>query len=294
MSSNATSHSIIRLISCSTTAYGAKAIIPGGLDLLVAGFSCVDFSSLNNSKKELAERGESGDTFFGIRDYIRVYRPKIVIFENVVGAPWLNAKEIRKNEKEAARFEGKEDKAKMKPPSTGLDTLMDQVGYDSNFVLLDTKRYYIPHTRRRGYMVCIDKSLYAKDEICSISKTPMIKADLHNWQRLVKKMAYPATAPATCFLLRSDDPRLESLLKFDDSKRKAIDWLKCYYGHEEYRDNLGLGIKKQLTNWTPGGAYVAEDFWKRSGKGMVDRVLDTLEIAHLRNLSRGFDDRYYE
>ena len=50
------------------TAYGALHPVPhDNIDLLVAGTSCVDYSNLNNAKKEMEQQGESGSTFFGVR-----------------------------------------------------------------------------------------------------------------------------------------------------------------------------------------------------------------------------------
>lgn len=49
-----------------TTAYGASVKVPGNVDLLVAGTSCVDYSNLNNQKKGLEQKGESGNTFRGV------------------------------------------------------------------------------------------------------------------------------------------------------------------------------------------------------------------------------------
>jgi hypothetical protein len=48
-----------------TTAYGALRDVPLDVDVLIAGTSCVDYSNLNNAKKELNDLGESGQTFHG-------------------------------------------------------------------------------------------------------------------------------------------------------------------------------------------------------------------------------------
>ena len=55
--------------------------------------------------------------------WIEKAKPPIVIIENVYGAPW--------NEKVA---------------------IFENLGYSATFVRLDTKDYYIPHTRQRGYL----------------------------------------------------------------------------------------------------------------------------------------------
>lgn len=46
-----------------STVYGSGREVPRELDILVAGFSCVDFSRLNKNRKELGEGGESSQTF---------------------------------------------------------------------------------------------------------------------------------------------------------------------------------------------------------------------------------------
>ena len=52
--------------STGSTAYGGAEDIPPDVDILIAGFSCVDFSNLNKWNKTLHETGESGDTFRAI------------------------------------------------------------------------------------------------------------------------------------------------------------------------------------------------------------------------------------
>ena len=111
------------------TAYGALVDVPntpGSVDILIAGTSCVDYSNLNNQKKNMEEKGESGATFYGMLRWIEKAKPPIVIIENVYGAPW--------NDKVA---------------------LFEERGYSATFVRLDTKDYYIPHTRQRGYLFAV-------------------------------------------------------------------------------------------------------------------------------------------
>jgi site-specific DNA-cytosine methylase len=83
---------------------------------------------LNNQKKSLGDHGESGSTFYGILNYAKVYRPPLVILENVKGAPWQQASED-----------------------------WQSIGYAAMFMMVDTKDYYLPQTRERGYMICIDQ-----------------------------------------------------------------------------------------------------------------------------------------
>ena len=106
-----------------TTAYGALVDVPGFCDMLVAGTSCVDYSNLNNEQKTINEAGESGQTFRGMMTWVQKKQPPVVILENVCGAPW---------EQISLAFQAK--------------------GYAAHFMRVDTKRFYIPHTRTRVYL----------------------------------------------------------------------------------------------------------------------------------------------
>lgn len=96
----------------------------------VAGTSCVDYSPLNRLKKTIDAGGESGRTFFGMLDYVIKHQPSIVVLENVSGAPWDEVVE---------RFA--------------------EIDYDAAVLRLDTKHYYIPHTRTRGCTFVLLKQL---------------------------------------------------------------------------------------------------------------------------------------
>ncbi|KAH8820901.1 hypothetical protein F5884DRAFT_65542, partial [Xylogone sp. PMI_703] len=249
-----------------TTAYGAKVPVPGDINLLVAGFSCVDFSLLNNARKEIKEGGESGDTLFAIIAYAREYRPDIIILENICGAPWSDAKI---------------DDEKKKNGSRGIDYLMAQAGYSTKSVVIDTKDYYLPQTRNRGYMVCVNRERFQSDN-------DEVEIKLNAWAKLMKRFERPASVPVDAILLSEDHHEYGP-----DNGYEERDWTKCKDGHSRYRADNGLGTKHELTKWNGGGSCVLPDYMSKKIRGMVSRVLDTIEIAHLRNIKRGFDDRYY-
>ena len=56
--------------------------------MLIAGTSCVDYSGLNNKKQGIDANGESGRTFRGMLEWVKKFRPPIVLLENVCSAPW--------------------------------------------------------------------------------------------------------------------------------------------------------------------------------------------------------------
>ena len=71
-----------------TTAYGSETAVPGGVDILIAGTSCKDASSLNNHKQDLRfGSGESTRTYRGMLGWVTKHLPAFVVLENVCGAP---------------------------------------------------------------------------------------------------------------------------------------------------------------------------------------------------------------
>ena len=95
--------------------------------MLIAGTSCVDYSTMNNKQKKIDEKGESGQTFWGMLAWVKRTRPSIVVQENVCSAPW----------EEMVGYYAKE-------------------GYAATFLRVDTKNHYIPHTRTRIYLLALD------------------------------------------------------------------------------------------------------------------------------------------
>ncbi|KZV96801.1 hypothetical protein EXIGLDRAFT_833373 [Exidia glandulosa HHB12029] len=240
-----------------TTVYGSKVEVPGDVDLLVAGTSCVDYSNLNNEKQDIDGNGESGKTFHGMMDWVSNHRPPLVILENVCSAPW--------------------DRVKDK---------FAQHGYSAEWLRVDTKQYYIPHTRTRVYLFAIDErksSIPAK------------------WKKLVQDMSRPASASLDAFLLPGDDPRVTNALArlvrdSNDNNRRAaghIDWGKCENRHHRARTEEELGNKRPLTAWETGGSCKILDFgWAPWAVLQVERVWDLMDISLLRAAYKGVDPSY--
>jgi len=73
--------------------YGRPKEIPPS-NFFVAGTSCKNFSMLRTSKRiDIEQKGCSGETFLGAVEFLFKEKPKFVIFENVIGAPWEKMKE---------------------------------------------------------------------------------------------------------------------------------------------------------------------------------------------------------
>ncbi|KAL4777652.1 hypothetical protein BDW60DRAFT_221323 [Aspergillus nidulans var. acristatus] len=243
------------------TAYGSLEKVPKNADILIAGFSCVDFSGLNNYRKELDEKGESGDTFWGIICYAKTYRPRMVILENVKTAPW-------------AKIEGH----------------WNDIDYVAVHADVDTKAYYLPQTRERGYMFCVDKRL--------LSDLPQnhhglgLDADeiglnmRREWVDTLAAFKRPASSPAGMFLLDAEDRRLEQIEKDMAQKiaasaaaaRATVNWDRYQVRHQVYRLKQGLGHRRPISKSQDDGTCKMPDFaWQVWLRSLPERVWDTID-----------------
>ncbi|SCV72512.1 BQ2448_4049 [Microbotryum intermedium] len=241
------------------TAYGSIANIPGNIDMLVAGTSCVDYSPLNTKQKTIDDQGESGRTFFGMLDYVEKHQPPIVILENVSNAPW---DEVVKK--------------------------FHSIKYHAIYVRLDTKHYYIPHTRSRAYLIAVPKS----------SGVDVVE----KWATTMKKFVRPCSSPLEAFLLPTDDPRIhrarQDLSKIamtkDGVKRAPTDWIRCEGRHAQAREQEFLGLQRPLTAWKDnGGAPTMPDgAWNDWASAQTERVWDLMDISYMRLALENTDVSY--
>ena len=224
----------------------------------MAGFSCVDFSNLNAHKKSLEDNGQSGQTARGVLRYAVASRVPLVILENVLNAPW--------------------DK---------IGEMWTDAGYATKKIKLDTKEFYIPHTRLRGYMLCVLRSkISRKDELNTILK---------EWKETIKRLKRPASTPFHAFLLDTDDPRLhkaqaEYKSKSKDKGKREFAWVRYEARHSKYRQLNGFGHGRPITEWRSNGSSSMIEFGNRLWmENEVERVKDTLDISALRCAARGYD-----
>jgi site-specific DNA-cytosine methylase len=174
-----------------------------------------------------------------------------------------------------------------KKDDRGLDLHFEDIGYASRHLILDTKDFYVPQTRQRGYLIAIHKLSFDGTE-------EELNEQLDLWEKDMQKLKRPASVPAESLLLKSDDPKLKfSQIEDFEQKKKATQWDKCKIGHQKYRSNINIGLDHPITNWSAGGSKQLPDYYKQF-KGFTERVLDTVDIAHLRCIRRGFDDGFWK
>ncbi|KAJ7180752.1 hypothetical protein C8R46DRAFT_985768 [Mycena filopes] len=240
------------------TAYGASAPVPGDVDLLVAGTSCVDYSNLNNVKQGLDAKGESGQTFRGMLSWVKQHRPPLVILENVCSAPWTRV---------AQEFE--------------------KIGYSAQFSRFDTKFFYIAHTRTRVYLIAVD----AKSSKIPEQWLKLVTQDLKRpASSALDAFLLPSDDPR---IHQARQKLVKESYNALDRRTGRTDWNRCERRHERARSDEALGKKRPLTNWDDGGSCSLPDYsWSDWGVGQVERVWDLMDILYLRSAKKGIDPSY--
>ncbi|KAJ7654469.1 hypothetical protein DFH06DRAFT_1298898 [Mycena polygramma] len=240
------------------TAYGALAAVPGNVDLLVAGTSCVDYSNLNNEKQGLDAKGESGQTFRGMLSWVKQHRPPLVILENVCGAPWKRVAEE-----------------------------FNKIGYSADSKRFDTKLYYIPHTRTRVYLIAVDsRSSKIPDQWLRLVGDDLKRPASSTLDAFLLPSDDPRIHQARQKLVKESYNAL-------DRRTGRTDWNRCERRHERARSDECLGKKRPLTNWDDGGSCSLPDYsWSDWGVGQVERVWDLMDILYLRSAKKGIDPSY--
>ncbi|KAL9602375.1 MAG: hypothetical protein Q9179_002557 [Wetmoreana sp. 5 TL-2023] len=272
-------------LSKARTAYGAIAPVPSGVHILIVGFSCVDSSNLNNDRKGLNEIGESGDTLRAVLHYAKRNRPKIILLENVKGNDWSMTKAYLEND--------------WTHPAVAIDQLLDIWGddkadsaYSAWGVKVDTKNFYLPQTRQRGYMVCIDRSVIGKQAADHMTL---------EWANVFGNvLPRPASSPLDEFLLPDDHPSVRRCRELgglnhhgDKIKMTVSQWDACEDRYAEYRIKMGLGDLRPLLHWRECGPCAPPEYWwQQWSRIQTDRLKEHWEQSHLRKAARGYDSLY--
>ena len=110
--------------------HGSDYHVP--VDLYVAGPPCQAWSTMGK-RQGLADLKGRGIVFFDCLEYVRESRPKVVVFENVIGLKRHFAMEFLDI----------------------MTILKDQCNYDVTWQIMDSKDNGVPQSRQRVYIVAI-------------------------------------------------------------------------------------------------------------------------------------------
>ena len=195
----------------------------------------------------------------------------MVILENVEGAPWQLI---------ADRW--------------------TQHGYIASFMSMDAKHYYIPHTRKRKYLVAVRKGGPVKHTSEGRHKSRRYgrtEADCpdfpdfeEEWEAGIKRLMRPANPVLEAFLLPDDDPRVTAARQsMSKQSSRDFDWQRCETRHGLAREREGIGQKRPITNWSSSGVpevydHCWKEFFSCQGRSINDVPAQTQMIVTIRRL----------
>lgn len=104
------------------------------VDIFCAGFPCQPFSIAGNRKGFSDPRGE---IFFKLSEIIESSQPKIVFLENVTNITKIEKGQVMRD----------------------ILSILDKVGYNVSYDILDSSNFGVPQSRKRVYIVGIRKDL---------------------------------------------------------------------------------------------------------------------------------------
>lgn len=255
----------------------------------------------------MSDMGQSGDTFHAIMEYAKQSRPRLILLENVRNANWTNRQKPCDTYDLAKYLDAdidskKKNKQKIDYP---IDQLLFSIDYVATPIKVDTRDYYLPQTRERTYMLCVDGRIFNDDKDFADQKqkysaTTKAIVELDRWTKVMEFLQHPASCPVETMLLTAAEETARADLFIEEAflveelgvKTLYKDDLRWRSTQKEYREDLGLGQERKLTSWNEGGYKLYPDFWTPLDN-MTQRHREVAEISHLRGITRGFDDRYY-
>jgi site-specific DNA-cytosine methylase len=208
------------------------------------------------------KRGESARTFFAAVKLIAALRPKLVILENVNSAPW----------------------------DMYTDQIFPKLGYLARYVTLDSKQFYLPQTRQRGYLVAIDAADIGEEQAAAIAS---------EWETQLLNSKRAPSSPISAFLRPADDPATTQARA--DMERKGpsnAEWALCSLRHADARQKLGLRrddnpfSQKAMRNGRLISATYPSHSWLSFWQIQVARIIDLMDILSASAHKSGFDLAY--
>ncbi|KAI7774244.1 hypothetical protein LA080_009044 [Diaporthe eres] len=286
---------------------GVEAEIPD-VDLFIAGTSCVDFSSLNSAKikdyvgltgvlekwmilkerhgdklsrhhlsekdwrlaidamSEKTERKNSSTkTFASGMNYVYYREPKILIFENVDSAPWG------------------------KLLDSGFLQLM---GYAATVQRLDTKKYHMPQTRVRKYMIAFSHKAFTLKGALALCEL---------FSEILTSLEHTHSNSVTDFILPPNSLELhrarnEMELAAQGVRERLSNWSFSKSRHTAFRRNYNIPDLRLWIRWLENAMSNAPaNMWKAWENRQPCRVSDLLEcIFTLGLFGKGKAHGFYD
>lgn len=281
--------------------------IPRNIDILVAGCSCVDHSSLNNSRK-------TASTIMAL--FVKHYTKDVVDGkvsatpqrrdESFIDILHTAIRKVAEDPKEAGEslatflgMLGVVDKCRPKmlimENVEGADWAayenfwLPGVGYVALDIRVDSKDYYIPQTRNRRLLIAFDFEFYGD------AATAAAQACIGR----IKALRRRASSPVDDFLLPDEDPRVV-MARVDKEGgllriRLGSSWDYSLTRHELMRMRLRIPRGHPLSGVEEIDGRIAKiqppqrAAWMEHFIRQALRTLDFLDICYAHGLKRGCD-----
>ncbi|KAK0660400.1 hypothetical protein QBC41DRAFT_350956 [Cercophora samala] len=199
--------------------------------------------------------GESVRTFFSALIFIKEKRPKIVILENVDGAPW----------------------------NMYINRIFPLIGYKAGYLQVDSKRFYLPQTRQRGYLIAVDTDASSSPGCPTLAEAELI---ITHWQEVTRSLERAPSASIASFLQLPDD--IGTITARADMEKprpsKASDWGASSLRHASERRLHGLDMddnpfsQKTMRNLKMIGPKLPPQAWHHWWLRQTCRSIDTMDI----------------
>ncbi|KAK4195011.1 hypothetical protein QBC40DRAFT_212452 [Triangularia verruculosa] len=196
--------------------------------------------------------GESTRTFFSALIVINERRPKVIILENVDGAPW----------------------------DTYIDRAFPLIGYKAAWLRVDSKKHYLPQTRQRGYLIAID----TESEGCGLKDASLA---VKEWQTATRSLERYPSASIVSFLQLPDD--IGTIMARADMEKDSAtnnsDWGMSSLRHAAERQLYGLDADqnpfshKTMRNLKVISPKFPPQAWHRWWAQQTCRVIDFMDIV---------------
>ncbi|KAK4174421.1 hypothetical protein QBC36DRAFT_380208 [Triangularia setosa] len=199
--------------------------------------------------------GESVRTFFSALIFIKEKRPKMIILENVDGAPW----------------------------DMYVDRIFPLVGYKAEFMRVDSKRHYLPQTRQRGYLIAVDTDASSFPDCPTLVEAQYI---ITHWQEMMKSLERAPSASIASFLQMPDD--ISTIMARADMEKphptNNSDWGMSSLRHAAERELYGLDMdqnpfsQKTMRNLKMISPKFPPQAWRLWWTQQTSRVIDLMDI----------------
>ncbi|KAK4100076.1 hypothetical protein N658DRAFT_146287 [Parathielavia hyrcaniae] len=207
-------------------------------------------------------KGESATTFFAALKLIADLRPKFVVLENVISAPW-------------------DMKTKHAFP---------KLGYLARVKKMDSKEYYLPQTRQRCYLVAVDAAAIGEEAAAAIADA---------WVGYLDQCKRAPSSSISAFLRPADDPAtLQARADMSKDRPTKAEWSLCSLRHADQREKIGLRrddnpfSKKAMRNGRLISACFPSHAWHLFWHSQVTRVVDLMDIVFASGHTHKFDLAY--